>query len=103
MADTGAVTPEAIMQNVGADTFQTQAEAQAARDEWRELMQLLPVGMVPDAETLALAVDEGNTWTPLFHVRKRLIELGMANGGRGLIADPATVATLREQLRQRKG
>jgi len=99
MHGTGAVTREAIELNAAPSHFKTQAEVQQARDEWRELMQLLPDGIVPDQETLALAVREEATWAPMRRVRQRLVEMGAANGGQGLIANPARVAELREQLR----
>jgi len=99
MANTGAKTAEAISLNVETDHFKTQAELATERGEWRELMQLLPDGQVPDAETLALVVSAEPTWAPLRRVRQRLVELGAANGGQGLIAHPSRVAELREQLR----
>jgi len=99
MHGSGAVTAEAKMLNAAPGHFKSQAELQEARDEWRELMQLLPDGTVPDQETLALAVREEATWAPLRRVRQRLVEMGAANGGQGLIADSGRVAELREQLR----
>jgi len=102
MHGTGAVTPEAQSLNAGAGHFVSQAELQEERDEWRELMQLLPDGQVPDAETLALVIREEPTWAPLRRVRQRLVEMGAANGGQGLIAHPSRVAELREQLRAKR-
>ena len=99
MHGTGAETAEAKRLNAAPGHFKSQAELQEERDDWRALMQLLPDGMVPDAETLALVVREEPTWAPLRRVRQRLVELGAANGGHGLIANPSTVAELREQLR----
>ncbi len=102
MHGTGAETAEAKRLNAAPGHFKSQAELQQERDEWRELMQLLPDGQVPDAETLALVIREEPTWAPLRRVRQRLVEMGAANGGQGLIASPSTIAELREQLRSRK-
>jgi len=99
MADTGAKTYEAQMLNATTDQWKTQAQRDEELRERRLLTIAMPDGKVLDREMLDLITRDEVTWAPLRLRRQRLVELGAANGGAGMIMDPQDVEALRARIR----